>query len=519
MRRLLVLPPLLIVLLCGFLAVNDDSSSGVVIQNVRLGQDAQGQTRIVLDLDRRPEYLAGPTRQENQSPQFVISLAGGKFALDQGQGARPGVGWVEKFRFDEGVVRFDLAGPALPSRSFVLPPAGQKTFYRLVIDLDSAADAQFAEEASAFEARLQEALGHNNTEMAEASVASEASASPSAQLTLEQAGLSEPNGGPSNEGRRGGVLSLFSRRSRSDNEAAQDQTSDAGRLADAAGFATSTVAALPVPSLKPAPRDDVLLSQLLPQIIEAADEAPSALVPRRVKSRPLIVLDPGHGGRDSGAVGINGTHEDAITLAYSKVLKAALMRRGYDVMLTRSDDTLVPHEERIGLARDVDADLFMSIHADSIKDRSVRGASVYTLSERRSERLGDDIRKDGNFVLYDVEVSSDDGVGDILLDLAKSATMQNSDRLASALVRNMRGKMPLVKNPKRRGALLVLLSPDVPAVLVELAFLSNAADEANLRSSAWRQLAVTAIADGVDAYFDETGVEARLAGAVSDSGL
>ena len=439
MRRLLVLPPLLVVLLCGFLAVSEDPGAGIEVHAIRMGEDAQGQTRIVLDLAERPQVVSGPL--DTGGPEILIVPTGRHFVYDDGAGNKSGLGAIDSVIYGPAKVRIRLARTALPTRTFILPPAGKIRHHRLVIDLDTAGADAFADAAAAFAKEL-------------AAVSAEPVDEP---LPLAAAGRS-----------------------------------------------------VPPPSLKP--------QRLAPMRAESFASLPRTETGIVAKERPLIVLDPGHGGRDPGAEGQSGTLEDRVNLNYAVALKGILERRGYDVLLTRTDDVYVSHEDRIGLARDRHADLFMSIHADSHADHGLRGASVYTLSERRSQRLEDEIRREGKFVLYDVEVSRDDGVGDILLDLAQSATLQNSDRLATSLVDNMRGTMPLLKNPKRRGALLVLLSPDVPAVLVELGFLSNAKDEQNLRSRAWQQAAVTAIADGIDEYFDGGPIETRLAGGLGSSG-
>lgn len=446
MRRLLVLPPLVILLLCGFLAVSDDPARGVTVQGIRLGENGEGTTRVVFDLNSRPQYLVGPV--ENGGRELVVHVDGGRFAIGEGAGVQPGKGIVDRVVYGPNLVRLALKASALPSRTFVLPPRGDIEHHRLVIDLDPASPQTFAAEAEKFQAPLKEEIAKPEVQVAE----------------LETPAAEPP--------------------------------------------ATRTSHPLP-PSLKPT-RAESILADLPP--------LPPLNAPTLVKARPLIVLDPGHGGHEPGAIGASGTREEDITLSYGLALKATLERRGYDVLMTRSDDTYVRHEARIGLARDRHADLFLSIHADSHEDPTLRGASVYTLEPRRSERLESEIRSAGDFVLYDVEVRAEDGVGDILLDLAQSTTMQNSDRLAEALVENMRGTVRLLKNPKRDGALLVLLSPDVPAVLVELAFLSNSRDEANLRSTTWRWSAVNAIADGVDAYFDEAGLDGRLAGGLGNSG-
>ncbi|NNU15030.1 N-acetylmuramoyl-L-alanine amidase [Parvularcula sp. ZS-1/3] len=454
MRRLLVLPPLLVVVLCGFLAVSEERGTPVEVQAVRLGVDGKGQTRIVLDLDRRPDFLVGPSVEAG--PEIMVHLENATFAMGAGgAGMQPGKGVVDNLSYQPRLLRLALEEPALPSRQFILPPSGDIEHFRLVIDLDKVDQKAFAKEAASFRKPP------------------------------------EPEPAPAKEPKK-----------------------DDPRVAS--GWTPPSRSKLVAPpSLKPSKR-----GQGEPEVL-AYDmpELPPEPTQPRVKERPLIVLDPGHGGYEPGSIGQGGTREEDVVLAFSKDLKRALLRRGYDVLLTREDDTYVKHEDRIGLARERQADLFMSIHADSNEDRSLRGASVYTLSARRSEKLEDEIRSHGQFQLFDVEVSNDDGVGDILLDLAQTATRHNSDRLATSLIDHMRPTMPLLKNPKRRGALLVLLSPDVPAVLVELAFMSNTSDEANLKSAAWRRTSAASIANGVEDYFNQAGVEDRLAGGSADSGF
>ncbi|MEM9234716.1 MAG: N-acetylmuramoyl-L-alanine amidase, partial [Pseudomonadota bacterium] len=156
----------------------------------------------------------------------------------------------------------------------------------------------------------------------------------------------------------------------------------------------------------------------------------------------------------------------------------------------------------------------LSIHADANPVASVRGASVYTLSEARSDKMLAEVADEGDFRIFNREFSAEDReVSSILFDLAKTDTKNQSERLAAALIRNMQGRIKMVNNTHRHAALVVLLSPDVPAVLVELAFMSNELDEANLGSRTWRNNATMAIADGIDAYF-ATG---RRAGAASGS--
>ena len=217
----------------------------------------------------------------------------------------------------------------------------------------------------------------------------------------------------------------------------------------------------------------------------------------------IVVIDPGHGGRDPGAQGQSGTVEKVVTLAAAKELASILEARGgYKVVLTRNEDETIRPDEREALARGAGADLFISLHADAIAQSAVRGGSVYTLSEEGTARSATLAKSEGNYQVYNLDLKEYDSVvGDILLDQAQKATLTNSSRFAEILIESLSGKTPLLNRSHRKGDLRVLLAADVPAVLFEMAFISNAKDEANLVSPVWRKRAMTAVADSIDAYF------------------
>lgn len=226
-----------------------------------------------------------------------------------------------------------------------------------------------------------------------------------------------------------------------------------------------------------------------------------------VSAQKIIVIDPGHGGRDPGALGSGGLREKAATLQLAKALKAELERRGgYAVSLTRSNDSYVDHAERTRIARKAGADLFISLHADANRDRSLRGASVYTLDESASDRFAKEMREQGE-PLFEFDTGEHAAVvDDILLALAERETRNQSGVFAETLIEHLADATPLLNNSHRRANYYVLLAPDVPAVLVELAFLSNRSDEANLQSAQWRRNMIASISDAIDAYFDQQGV-------------
>lgn len=220
--------------------------------------------------------------------------------------------------------------------------------------------------------------------------------------------------------------------------------------------------------------------------------------------RPIIVIDAGHGGGDPGASSASGVQEKTITLAAAKRLAEILNARGrYRIVMTRADDTRLDLQERSRLAREAGAELFISLHADAHADSTLRGGSVYTVSEKgkarsaqTAEALGDHDAFDLNLKEFAPEVS------EILFDKAQTFTENNSSKFAETLIRHLKDVTPLLNNSHRRDDLFVLLAPDVPAALLELAYISNEKDVANLTSPAWRTRTMTAVADAIDAYFD-----------------
>jgi N-acetylmuramoyl-L-alanine amidase len=238
----------------------------------------------------------------------------------------------------------------------------------------------------------------------------------------------------------------------------------------------------------------------------AAPQAPRVSVASTpVKAAPLrlkkvVVIDAGHGGKDSGALGAN-IYEKEVTLAAAKALKDRLERTGrFQVVLTRETDTFVPLESRVQIARRADADLFISLHADSGPDVSTRGASVYTLSEKGADRVARVLEKD-DWLMKANMPGRDRAVSQILLDLSQRATKNRSAAFAQLLLANVGEETALLRRSHRDAGFIVLLAPDVPAVLLEMGFITNPEDEAFLSSKASRARLVDAVADSIEAYF------------------
>ncbi|KQT83581.1 N-acetylmuramoyl-L-alanine amidase [Aurantimonas sp. Leaf443] len=231
----------------------------------------------------------------------------------------------------------------------------------------------------------------------------------------------------------------------------------------------------------------------------------SAPAPREPKGRAVVVIDPGHGGIDNGAVSKSGTQEKAINLAFSRELAAALEKTGtVEVVLTRRDDTFIPLDERSQIGRRRKADLFVSIHADSIRHGDLRGATVYTLSDRASDDLASQIADSENAAdrfAGPEGMEEKPEVFDILVDLTRRETVSFSEHFATSLVEGFGAHdVRLIKNPKRSAGFKVLRAPDMPSVLVELGYLSNPDDEKLLTDPVWRKRTAEAIAQATTQF-------------------
>jgi N-acetylmuramoyl-L-alanine amidase len=245
-----------------------------------------------------------------------------------------------------------------------------------------------------------------------------------------------------------------------------------------------------------------IIAAVAPKLIPAKAEM------KALNLKKVIVVDAGHGGHDPGALGEN-TQEKIVTLAAAKALKARLESTGrYKVVLTRDSDTFVPLDSRVEIARRAGADLFISLHADSGADSSTRGASVYTLSDKGSERVQRSLASGQGGLMRVSQPGANLAVSQILLDLTQRATRNKSTSFAERLVDNISDVTPLLERTRRDAAYRVLLAPDVPAVLLEMGFITNPQDEAFLSNANRRQKLTDAVAAAIDGYFNE---ETKLA--------
>ena len=238
--------------------------------------------------------------------------------------------------------------------------------------------------------------------------------------------------------------------------------------------------------------------KLIPASSVAVVSASQAAILTHLKK--VIVIDPGHGGHDPGALGSTSREKD-LNLAAARVLKAKLERTGrYKVVMTRSDDVYVPLETRVQIARRANADLFISLHSDSGPSPDLHGATVYTLSDKGSERTAHGVMDSSNWFINVELPGQTRAVNQILLDLTQRTTRNRSAAFAEDLLGHI-GERVQPHASHRDASFMVLLAPDVPAVLLEMGFITNADDERQLNNPAKRERFMGEVADSIDNYF------------------
>jgi N-acetylmuramoyl-L-alanine amidase len=230
---------------------------------------------------------------------------------------------------------------------------------------------------------------------------------------------------------------------------------------------------------------------------------PSPISPKYAGKKYVIVIDAGHGANDPGALGYTkGVYEKQVTLASALALRDILKRDPrFTVIMTRENDTFLELEKRIIIARDIRADLFISLHADSAPQANAEGATVYTLSESGGDRSRKLLNRD-NWTVVPPNRSRDNNVTEILRDLTQRDTKNQSAIFAENIIRNLRGIGPLTSSSHRRAGFFVLLSPTTPAVLFEMGFITSQKDEARLINPAFRSRQMAAVATSIKEYFD-----------------
>ncbi|MFK5637453.1 N-acetylmuramoyl-L-alanine amidase [Brucella sp. ZJ1_1] len=234
------------------------------------------------------------------------------------------------------------------------------------------------------------------------------------------------------------------------------------------------------------------------------DEKPVRAASQNGTARPFtIMIDPGHGGIDSGAESLSGIKEKDLTLAFGQELRDRLAQdKNIKVLMTREDDTFLRLSERVRIARQHEADLFISIHADTINQHDIRGATVYTISDKASDSVARAMaeRENKSDTLAGAAPEEQPEVTDILLDLTRRETHTFSLSFAEKVIHSLQGQVNLINNPHRFAGFQVLRAPDVPSVLIEIGYLSNAEDEKLISNPEWRKKLADRLAIAIKAF-------------------
>ena len=257
-------------------------------------------------------------------------------------------------------------------------------------------------------------------------------------------------------------------------------------------------------ALKKASKDEFAKNAGTPPNANWAPEQAEKPVARSHDDTFLVMIDSGHGGIDPGAVR-EGVNEKDLMLTLSFGLAEALVRTGEaQAMLTRNDDSFVSLPRRVSLAHQAGADLFISLHADALSNGQAQGATIYTLSDEASDAASAQLASQHNRadIIAGVDLTgSDDQVANVLIDLARQETSPRSEALASVFIEMIEAAgAPLNKRRQRQAGFSVLKSADMPSVLIEVGFLSNPRDRANLRDPVWRDLMISALVDAILAW-------------------
>lgn len=438
------------------LAAPSARAADAEITDIRVGKQGLS-TRIVIDVDRPINAevfaLAGPARLVVDLPEVGWRLPPRPLPSKTGVLARLRYGL---FKPGNSRIVIDLNQPSMVHQALALPANGDKP-NRVVIDLARTSGTRFLQAVAADPIIIKSSAG----QIRSAEVPRPPNNASIAQPKKPKIETTPP------------VKPAVEVASAPTNAATKSQSAPPGR-------STPQLASLRVP-FKPAPRN--------------------------LARKRTIVIDPGHGGVDPGAIGVSGIYEKHITLAAARDLKEHLERTGrFNVHLTRDRDVFIRLRGRIEIAREHKADLFLSVHADTIRNKKVRGLSVYTLSEKASDKEAAELaeRENKSDLIAGIDLSHESAeVTNILIDLAQRETMNQSARLASLLVGELGKRVKVLRNPHRFAGFAVLKAPDVPSVLIELGFLSNRDDERALRSRAHRRKMAQAIAGAVDAYFSK----------------
>jgi N-acetylmuramoyl-L-alanine amidase len=467
------------------------SSIAPEVIGVRFGVNGD-VTRLVLDIDGPSRFA---THVLDGPPRLVVELEDVRWRVRDHPQSRP-VGLARGVNYGHlasGRARLvlDVARPFRIVRQERLAPSGDIRQHRILVDLVALPPASASPGQTA--ARPQPPA----TEQAR----------PAGQRAPEVAAAARPRAAPAGPPRVGppqprpGTMAASNPVTTVAPDAAPEP-----RL-PLPGVETPGVAAAPLPTLETAANGDDRDGATTAGTggVETAAVGPVLRAPPQ--RRRIIALDPGHGGIDPGTVGINGVLEKEVTFDLAKRLRRLIEATGrYEVVLTREADVFVSLRDRMATARRADAALFISIHADSLGDSAFRGASVYTLSDQASDAEAARLATKENRadVIAGTDLSAhDEIVAGILIDLAQRVTNNKSIEFADVLTAELGDVTALVRNTRRFAGFVVLKSPDVPSVLLELGYLSNPTDAANLAKPEYRDRLARATLRAIDRYFDQ----------------
>jgi N-acetylmuramoyl-L-alanine amidase len=276
----------------------------------------------------------------------------------------------------------------------------------------------------------------------------------------------------------------------------------------------SEISVKPIVEGKPAARLTIELKPCAPSafaaLVRSSSISSGSALQTANPAQPVIVLDPGHGGVDSGARGLHGIQEKSLVFEFCVELKRQLdATKRYAIIVTRDGDQYVDLDDRVAIARKANASLFISIHADALnEDTNVSGSTVYTVADRASDGEAARIAARENAADRGSGVASradNPDVTGILFDLKRRETRTYDHIFSRGLVESLRGATKLNRNPERSAGFVVLKAPEFPSVLVELGYLSNAQDVQSLSSAEWRVKAAAAMVKAIAAFFAGSG--------------
>ncbi|MDA8230977.1 MAG: N-acetylmuramoyl-L-alanine amidase [Magnetospirillum sp.] len=478
------------------------------VSGLRVGEHPDGVTRFVLDLSEAADF-----RIRLSDDPYRVIIESGHLAWMTVPALKRPTGVVEGVRYSEagaaGRMVLALRQPARVKQAFVLSPR-EGVGWRFVLDLKEVSRQEFLAEAASPPRTVTAVVPADAAGQASLPAATPATPPPQpAKIVVTSPAAAQP---PPPEA---APLSVLQDRVSSASDSAPASTPEMGVPAGERGGEGGALLSAPMPAPQPRPAATPAVaaggasvgSLPLTKVaapVPAPSPEPKAKMPRG-EYRPMIVIDPGHGGVDPGAIGVSGIYEKNITLAVARELRRRLERTGrYRVHLTRDGDVFIPLHDRVAIARQYKADLFISLHADVVKDPQIRGLSVYTLSQTASDTeaqaLADSENKVDLIAGIDLSHESAD-VANILIDLAQRETMNRSAVFAGDLVEELGREISLLTNTHRFAGFAVLKGPDVPAVLIETGYLSNESEERSLRQPEYRGRLARAITRAVDRFF------------------